>query len=187
MAIGHCKTARLCGGPYPLNMSKGAGQKFSVDWSNLQLFKVHTLACVLLDKFCQAETPSSLLSRDLQQYLKPKRCTQSHSYNINKVDPLWGQKLKENCHTATFHKAPMKTNWPNRGKFESWVSSHSAIDHPCALHHQACFWMALWPLPRTAGGFFEPLFWTFPGCILLYFLPGRSPSGCLPFWLFVTY
>ena len=81
----------------------------------------------------------------------------------------------------------MKTNWPNRGKFESWVSSHSAIDHPCALHHQACFWMALWPLPRTAGGFFEPLFWTFPGCILLYFLPGRSPSGCLPFWLFVTY
>ena len=63
---------------------------------------------------------------------------------------------------------------PNQGKFESWVSGHSATDHPCALQRQACFWLAP---PRTAGGFFYPHL-NFPGSSCYTF------SEPIPQWLF---
>ena len=113
---------------------------------------------------------------------KKGKCKQFES--CNKVDPLWRWELHT---TNILNKAPTRTNRPNQGKFESWVSGHSATDHPCALHHQTCFWMALfWPPPRTAGVFFYPHL-NFPGFILPYFFPSRSPSGCLPSWLHVSY
>ena len=68
----------------------------------------------------------------------------------------------------------MRTNRPNQGKFESWVSGHSATDHPCALQRQACFWLAP---PRTAGGFFYPHL-NFPGSSCHTF------SEPIPQWLF---
>ena len=74
----------------------------------------------------------------------------------------------------------MRTNRPNQGKFESWVSGRSAYDHPCALQHQTCSWKALWPPPRTAGGFFFPQL-NFPGCILPYFFRADPPVAVISY------
>ena len=74
----------------------------------------------------------------------------------------------------------MRTNRPNQGKFESWVSGRSATDHPCALHHQTCSWKALWPPPRTAGGIFIPQL-NFPGCILPYFIRADPPVAVISY------
>ena len=74
----------------------------------------------------------------------------------------------------------MRTNRPNQGKFESWVSGRSAYDHPCALQHQTCSWKALWPPPRTAGGIFIPQL-NFPGCILPYFFRADPPVAVISY------
>ena len=81
----------------------------------------------------------------------------------------------------------MRTNRPNQGKFESWVSGRSAYDHPCALQHQTCSWKALWPPPRTAGGIFIPQL-NFPGCILPYFIRADPPVAVISYisGLFLT-
>ena len=78
------------------------------------------------------------------------------------------------------NKHQMRTNRPNQGKFESWVSGRSATDHPCALHHQTCSWKALWPPPRTAGGIFIPQL-NFPGCILPYFIRADPPVAVISY------
>ena len=79
----------------------------------------------------------------------------------------------------------MRTNRPNQGKFESWVSGRSAYDHPCALQHQTCSWKALWPPPRTAGGIFIPQL-NFPGCILPYFIRADPPVAVISYiWPFL--
>ena len=101
----------------------------------------------------------------IQQFIQQGRSSPKQTLQIKIVTP------------PTLTKHQTRTNRPNQGKFESWVYGRSATDHPCALQRQACFWLALWLPPRTAGGFFYPHL-NFPGSSCYTF------SEPIPQWLF---
>ena len=93
----------------------------------------------------------------------------------------------EAAHHQHFNKAPTRTNRPNQGKFESWVSGHSATDHHmCSASSNVLLDGSFLASAQNCGGFLLPSFELSRVHLALLF-PSRSPSGCLPSWLHVSY
>ena len=163
-------------------MRRGAGQNYHMNLvQSAGIQSTHWFCVCAIDHVLTGR--NTFLSTFDESPAVPKKGKCKQFASCNKVDPLWRWELHT---TNILNKAPTRTNRPNQGKFESWVSGHSATDHPCALHHQTCFWMALfWPPPRTAGVFFYPHL-NFPGFILPYFFRADPPVAvCLLGFMFL--